>query len=133
MATEDPRDVVILSIDGDVDRLLRRAVSEIEALDLDVLEVIDHSGDAQEAGLHMPETKVVLFGNPRVATRLILAHPLIALDLPLKLLISARSDDDVSVSYNAPGHLVQRHGLNDDEADLLRVVESVARAMRSTS
>jgi uncharacterized protein (DUF302 family) len=133
MANEDPRGVVILSGDGDVDRLLRRAVAEIEGLDLDVLEVIDHSGDAHEAGLHMPETKLVLFGNPRVATRLILAHPLIALDLPLRLLISARSDDDVSVSYNAPGHLAQRHGLNDDEADLLRVVETVARAIWSTS
>ena len=132
MANEDPRGLVILSGDGDVDRLLRRAVAEIEGLDLDVLEVIDHSGDAQEAGLHMPETKLVLFWNLEVATRLILAHPLIALDLPLKLLISTRSDDDVSVSYNAPGHLAQRHGLNDDEADLLRVVETVAWAMRST-
>jgi hypothetical protein len=45
----------------------------------------------------------------------------------------ARSDDVVSVSYNAPGHRAHRHGLTDDEAGGLRVVEPVARAMRSTS
>lgn len=133
MANEHSQDVVSLSGDGDVDRLLRRAVAAIEALDLDVLGVIDHSGDAHEAGLNMPETKLVLFGNPEIAARLILAHPLIALDLPLKLLISARSSDDVSVGFHAPGRLAQRHGLTDEEADLLRAVETVARVMRTTS
>jgi uncharacterized protein (DUF302 family) len=60
------------------------------------------------------------------------AHPRIALDLPLKLLISER-DDEVLVSYNAPHYLVHRYGLTDNEADELRVVETIARAIGSPS
>jgi uncharacterized protein (DUF302 family) len=132
MATDNSHGVVTMSGDGGVDQLLRRAVAKIEALGFDVLAVIDHSGDAYEAGVTMPDTKLVIFGSPKSGTRLILAHPRIALDLPLKLLISERDDGHVSVSYNAPGHLARRHGLTDTEADELRVVETIARAMRST-
>jgi uncharacterized protein (DUF302 family) len=104
-----------------------------EGLGLEVLAVIDHSGDAYEAGLAMPDTKLVLFRNPKTGSRLMAAHPRIALDLPLKLLISARDDGHVSVSYNAPDHLARRHALTDNEADELRVVETITRAMRSTA
>ena len=87
VATDDPHGVVTLSGDGGVDQLLRRAVARIEALGLDVFAVIDHSGEAAEVGLTMPDTKLVLFGSPQAAAELMLAHPRIALDLPLKLLI----------------------------------------------
>jgi uncharacterized protein (DUF302 family) len=133
VATDDGHGVITVRGDGGFDQLLRRAVAKIEELGLDVLAVIDHSGEAYEAGLAMPDTKLVLFGSPKTGTRLILAHPRMALDLPLKLLISERDDGHVSVSYDAPGHLARRHGLTDNEADELRVVESIARAMRSTS
>lgn len=133
MATDDSHGLVTLNGEGGVDQLLRRAVAHIEGLGLEVLAVIDHSGDAYDAGLAMPDTKLVLFGSPKSGSRLMVAHPGIALDLPLKLLISERDDGHVSVSYNAPGHLARRHALTDNEADELRVVETIARAMRSTA
>jgi uncharacterized protein (DUF302 family) len=132
VATNDAHGLVTLRGGGDVDQLLRRAVAKIEALGFDVLAVIDHSGDAYEAGLTMPDAKLVLFGSPKTGTRLMVAHPRIALDLPLKLLISER-DDEVLVSYNAPHYLAHRYGLTDNEADELRVVETIARAMGSPS
>lgn len=131
MATDDPNGVVTLRSEGGVDQILRRAVARIEGLGLEVLAVIDHSGEAAEAGLSMPDAKLVLFGSPGAATRLMVAHPRIALDLPLKLLIS-EGNGDVFVSYNAPGYLAHRHGVTDDEADALRVVETIALATRST-
>ena len=133
MATEDLHGVVTLSGDGSVDQVLRRAVAEIESLGLDVVAVIDHSGDAHEVGVAMPETKLVLFGSPEVTTRLVLAHPVMALHLPLKVLIRERTDGHVCVSYEAPGHLARTHHLTNDEADGLQVVETVARAVGSTS
>ena len=130
MATHDPHGVITLRGDGSIDQLLRRAVARIETLGHDVLAVIDHSGEAADAGLMMPDTKLVLFESPQVATELILAHPRIAIDLPLKLLICV-TDGDALISFNTPDHLADRHGLSDDEADALRVVETIARTARS--
>ena len=131
MVSHDPHGVVTLSGDGDVGRLLRRAVGRIEGLGLVVLAVIDHSGEAAEIGLTMPEAKLVIFGNPRRETELMRTHPDIALDLPLKLLICESDDGRLSVSYNAPEYLAHRYGLTDDEVDALRVVETIARATTS--
>ena len=131
MTSDDPHGVVTLSGDGDVGQVLRRAVGEIERLGLVVLAVIDHSGEAAEVGLTMPEAKLVIFGNPRRETELMLAHPDIALDLPLKLLICESNDGRLSVSYNSPGYLAHRFGLTDREVDVLRVVETIAGATAS--
>jgi uncharacterized protein (DUF302 family) len=131
VATSDPHGVITLTGDGDVTQLLRRAVARLETLGLDVFAVIDHSGEAAEAGLTMPDTKLVLFGSAKGGARLMLAHPRIAIDLPLKLLICESDDGRVVVSYNAPGYLAHRYGLTDDETDALRVAETIAQAARS--
>jgi uncharacterized protein (DUF302 family) len=122
--------VISQPCDGTIDQVLRRAVARIEALGHDVLAVIDHSGEAADADLTMPDTKLILFGSPRPATALMLSHPRVAIDLPLKLLISATGEGAL-ISYNAPDYLAQRHGLNGDEADPLRIVATVARAAGS--
>ena len=93
--------------------------------------MIDHSGEAAEVGLTMPDTKLVIFGSPRGGTPLMLAHPLIALDLPLKLLLWENTVRCVFVSYNAPGYLATRYELSEHEAVALRVVETVARTIAS--
>ncbi|MDQ1382867.1 MAG: hypothetical protein QOG65_246 [Actinomycetota bacterium] len=121
--------VVTLERPGGVDELLRRVLARVESLGLDLFTVIDHSGKADEVGLTMPDTKVIMFGNPRVGTPLMRAHPLIALDLPLKLLIWAGDDDRAFLSYNAPGYLAERFDLSSREAAAVRVVEDIARAV----
>ena len=110
-----------------VEHVLRRVVAEIEGRGFEISAVIDHNGDAAEAGLDMPESKLVLFGSVQRRTPLILAHPTVALDLPMKLLIW-RNNGDVFVSFNSAELLATRHRLNDDEADLLRVVADIASA-----
>jgi uncharacterized protein (DUF302 family) len=124
--------VVTLRCDEGVDRLLRRAVASIEAHGLEVFEVIDHSGDAAEVGLTMPDTKLVLFQHPQTAAELMLIDPRTAIDLPLKLLICEGRGGDVIVSYNSTAYLRHRYRLTDGEAVRLRVVETIARETRST-
>jgi uncharacterized protein (DUF302 family) len=128
-SAHDVPGVVTLESPGGVDELLRRVVERVESLGLDIFTVIDHSGEADEVGLTMPDTKVVMFGNPRAGTPLMRAHPLIALDLPLKLLIWAGDDGRAFVSYNAPAYLSERFNLSSREAEALRVVENIARAV----
>ena len=118
---------------GNIDQLLRRAVARIEALGFDVYAVIDHSGDAAEAGVTMPETKLVLFGSAKDLTALMLAHPHIGIELPLKLLLCESDDGHVLISYHAPSDLAHRYVLTEEEADALQVVDAIARQTRSNA
>ena len=62
----------------------------------------------------MPPTQLLIFGNPKAGTPLMLASPTSALDLPLKALAWEDSGGKVWVSYNKPEYIKERHGLPDD-------------------
>jgi uncharacterized protein (DUF302 family) len=70
---------------------------------------VDHSGEAEKAGLHMPPTQLLIFGSPKAGTPLMLASPTIAIDLPLKALIWQDAGGKVWLSYNSPEYLQRRH------------------------
>jgi len=70
---------------------------------------IDHSGEAEKVGLHMPPTQLLIFGSPKAGTPLMLASPTVAIDLPLKALIWQDAGGKVWLSYNSPEYLQQRH------------------------
>jgi uncharacterized protein (DUF302 family) len=126
-----PGTVITLRGEGNIHQLLRRAISRIEELGVDVLAVIDHSGDAADAGLTMPETKLVLVGNTKELTELMLAHPAMAIELPIKLLLRETQEGHVLISYHSPDHLADRYALTAEETDTLRIVDAIARQSRS--
>ncbi|WP_406626950.1 DUF302 domain-containing protein [Raoultella planticola] len=82
----------------------------------------DHAKAAHEVGLTMPPTTVLIFGNPRGGTPLMLAHPELALDLPFRVLISQLPDGQVNVSYH-PAEELQRYGLDIDSVQVLKKLE----------
>jgi uncharacterized protein (DUF302 family) len=90
--------------------------------------VVDHSGEAEKAGLHMPNTKLLIFGNPKSGTPIMLASPSSALDLPLKILVSEDAAGDVWISYNSPAYLEARHGFPSGLTKLISAVEDLARS-----
>jgi uncharacterized protein (DUF302 family) len=88
--------------------------------------LIDHSGEAEKVGMKMPPTKLLIFGNPKAGTPLMLASPSSAMDLPLKILVSEDAQGKVWVSYNSPAYLQERHGLPPDLLQNIAVVETLA-------
>jgi uncharacterized protein (DUF302 family) len=78
---------------------------------LTVFARIDFSGDARRAGLAMRPMQLLLFGNPKAGTPLLVASPRAGLDLPLRALAWEDGDGRVWVSANTPEHLIARHGL----------------------
>ena len=88
--------------------------------------LIDHSGEAEKAGMKMPPTKLLIFGNPRAGTPLMLAAPSVAIDLPLKILVWEDSRGKVWLSYNSSTYLQERHGLPQDLLHNITVVEMLA-------
>lgn len=112
------------SVDATVDKL--KAV--LAAKGVMLFAVVDHSGEAAKAGLTMPNTKLVIFGSPKAGTPLMLAAPSIALDLPLKILIAQDAAGRVTLSYNSPEYLQQRHNLPPELLANIAVIARLAAA-----
>jgi uncharacterized protein (DUF302 family) len=93
------------------DETVERLQAAFKEKGMQVFAVIDHSGEAEKVGLKMRPTKVVIFGSPKGGTPLMVAAPSVAIDLPLKALVAAGADGKVTVTYNAPEYLQQRHGV----------------------
>jgi uncharacterized protein (DUF302 family) len=79
-----------------------------------IFDRVDHSGEAEKVGLQMPPTQLLIFGNPRGGTPIMLAAPLSAIDLPLKALAWQDPEGKVWLSYNDPQYLKDRYGFADD-------------------
>jgi uncharacterized protein (DUF302 family) len=90
---------------------------------------IDFGGDAARAGLTMRPEQLLIFGNPKAGTPLMVAEPTAGLDLPLKALIWEDADSHAWIAYNDPLYVVQRHGLTPAlSANLAATVPILERA-----
>jgi len=98
----------------------------LQAKGVKLFAIVDHSGEAEKAGLHMPNTKLLIFGNPKGGTPLMLASPSVALDLPLKILVAEDASANVWVSYNAPSFLQRRHNLPAELLPNIAVIDALA-------
>jgi uncharacterized protein (DUF302 family) len=101
-----------------------RLQSLAEGKGMKVFAVIDHSGEAKQAGLQLRETKVVIFGSPQAGTPVMDAVPLAALDLPLKVLVWSE-DGQTKLAYTAPSTLAARYGLDAELAARLAGIDGL--------
>jgi uncharacterized protein (DUF302 family) len=97
-----------------VPETLHRLETILTARGIKIFALIDHSGEAEKAGLKMPPTQLLIFGNPKGGTPVMLAAPTSAIDLPLKALAWQDANGQVWLSYNDPEYLKRRFGLTDD-------------------
>ena len=97
-----------------VPETLKKLQTMLEARGLKVFALIDHSGEAEKAGLKMKPTQLLIFGSPKGGTPVMVAAPTLAIDLPLKALVWEDGDGKVWVSYNSPAYLEQRHRIPED-------------------
>jgi len=108
----------------------RRLAALVESRGLQILGDIDFAGDAGRAGLAMRPMRHLVFGDPRVGTRLVMAAPTVALDLPLRVLVFEDLHGSVWLAYNDPEYLRERHQLPDSLLANFGVLpELVARAV----
>ena len=99
---------------GSVSETLDRLRETVREKGLEEFALVDHSGAAEKAGLAMQEAKLLIFGSPKAGTPLMVVSPLLALDLPLKVLVWRDHEDRVLTSYNATSYLASRHDIPKD-------------------
>lgn len=120
----------IVSLRGrqSVDATVETLKSILQDKNVKLFAVVDHSGEARDAGLQMPNTKLLIFGNPAGGTPAMLAAPTLALDLPLKILVREDAEERVWISYNSADYLRERHGVPAELAQKLAVLADLATA-----
>ncbi len=97
-----------------VPETLHRLETILAAKGVKVFALVDHSGEAEKAGLKMPPTQLLIFGNPKGGTPVMLAAPTAAIDLPWKALAWQDAEGKVWLSYNDAAYIQRRYGLSDD-------------------
>jgi uncharacterized protein (DUF302 family) len=111
------------SVDGTVEKL----TGILQTKGITLFALVNHSGEAAKAGLKMRPTKLVIFGNPKAGTPVMLAAPSSAIDLPLKILIWEDARGKVWVTYNSPVYLQERHNLPPELLPNIGVIETLAK------
>jgi uncharacterized protein (DUF302 family) len=109
-----------------VDATVEKLEAVLDAKGVKLFALVDHSGEAQKAGMTMRPTKLLIFGSPKAGTPLMLVAPSLAIDLPLKILVWEDADGKVWLSYNAPDYLRQRHNLPPELMQNIAVIEALA-------
>ncbi|BBX85069.1 hypothetical protein MAUB_29420 [Mycolicibacterium aubagnense] len=126
--SRDEDHVVTKASPRSVTDTLARLMTEIAARNMKVFSVIDHSGEAAEVGLEMRDTKLVVFGSPLGGTPVMVANPLAALDLPLKILVWS-DGTATKISYTAPRALATRYRLTAELTQRLAGIDALAQAV----
>jgi len=114
-----------------VEEIIGRLERMLKEKGIKLFAVIDHSGEAEKVGMHMRNTKLLIFGNAKAGTPLMIASAGVAIDLPLKLLIREGADGETFISYNAPAYLQSRHDLPPELVQNIAGIQALAASAAS--
>jgi uncharacterized protein (DUF302 family) len=128
MSESAPSSVITKISSRSVTETVERLKSSIADRGFTLFRVIDHRGTAAEVGVQMPDSQLVMFGNPTKGAAVMLEAPLAALDLPLRVLVWADANGAVSVSYNAPAFMAERFRLDGGLRAPFDAVEAIVEA-----
>jgi len=126
MTPNRDRGIIDTPSNHSVDETVEKLKGILQAKGVTLFALIDHSGEAETVGMKMRPTKLLIFGNPKAGTPLMLAAPSSAIDLPLKILVWEDDQGKVWVTYNSPAYLQERHSLPPELLQNIGVVETLA-------
>lgn len=127
MPTDNGKGLIDTPSTHSVDETVKKLEAILQAKGITLFALVDHSGEAAKAGMRMRPTKLLIFGNPKGGTPVMLAAPSSAIDLPLKILIWEDSQGKVWVTYNSPAYLQKRHNLPPGVLPNIAVIEALAK------
>lgn len=108
---------------------MNRLEEGVKSLGMTVFARIDHAAGAAGAGMDLPPTELLIFGNPKAGTPLMQAGRTIGVDLPLKALVWRDEAGVARISWNDPAWLAQRHGLGGEAATMAAKMSAALKAV----
>jgi uncharacterized protein (DUF302 family) len=127
MVPDNGKGLIDIPSSHSVDETVTKLEGILQAKGITLFALVDHSGEAAKAGMKMRPTKLLIFGNPRAGTPVMLAAPSSAIDLPLKILVWEDDQGKVWITYNSPTYLQTRHNLPADLLQHIAVIDSLAK------
>ena len=127
MTPNRDRGIIDTPSNHSVDETVEKLKGILQAKGIALFALVDHSGAAIKAGMKMRPTKLLIFGNPKAGTPVMLAAPSSAIDLPLKILIWEDAQGKVWVTYNSLAYLQERHNLPPEVLPNINVIEALAK------
>ena len=128
MAAEKNSGLINIPSNHSVDETVDKLKAILQSKGITIFALIDHSGEAIEAGIKMRPTKLLIFGNPKAGTPVMLVAPSSAIDLPLKILIWEDTQGKAWVTYNSPAYLQERHNIPVELLPNVSVIEALAKS-----
>ena len=105
----------------DVPTSVEKFIKILKEKELTYFNTIDHAKNAKEVGLRMQAESVVVFGNPKMGTKLMQCNPSMGLDLPLKMLFSTDYEGVTTITYTNPEYWSLKHNIKDKKClDIIR-------------
>jgi len=126
----DPNGIETLKSPDSFPGTVTRLTTALESHGIKIFATIDQQAEAAAVGLTMPPMSLILFGNPKGGTPLMIARPISAIDLPLKAIVWTAENSDVFVSFNTAAYIITRHHLPEAlTANLAPVEKLIAAAL----
>ena len=127
MAAQKVSGLIDIRSSHSMDETVEKLKGILQEKGIALFALVDHSGAAIKAGMKMRPTKLLIFGNPKAGTPVMLAAPSSAIDLPLKILIWEDAQGKVWVTYNSLAYLQERHNLSPEILPNINVIEALAK------
>ena len=122
-----PAGLIVVESQNDIDTTQAKLEAAIEGADgLNIMTIIDHTANAEGAGLELRPTRLVIFGNPNAGTPLMQAAQSVAIDLPQKMLIWEDASGAVFVGYNSPFYLKARHMMDGEDGRIANISKALS-------
>ena len=126
MVPDNGKGLIDIPSNHSVDETVTKLEGILQAKGITLFALVDHSGEAAKAEMKMRPTKLLIFGNPRAGTPVMLAAPSSAIDLPLKILVWEDDQGKVWITYNTPSYLQERYNLRNELLPNIAVTETLA-------
>ncbi len=126
MMSSSDNGIINIPSNHSVDETVEKLKGILQTKGVTLFALIDHSREAQKVAMKMRPTKLLIFGNPKAGTPVMLAAPSSAIDLPLKILTWEDAQGKVWLTYNSPVYLQERHNLSPELLQNIAVVEALA-------
>jgi len=118
-----------LETQNDVPTAVAKLIATIKAEELTHFGTIDHAKNAKDAGLRLKPETVVVFGNPKMGTKLMQCNPSMGLDLPLRILFSTDYEGKTTITYTNPEYWSLKHNIKDKKC--LGIIKKAHIAMQN--
>ncbi|SMO60101.1 DUF302 domain-containing protein [Fodinibius sediminis] len=125
--------MVKLKSNYSVEKTIDRLENVLTGNGLTIFRKVDHQEGAASAGMELPPTSVLIFGNPKLGTPLMQCVPTVAIDLPQKILIWRDQDGQVHVGYNSPDYLKKRHAIEGCDQELQKIARALKKNVQTAA